>query len=454
MNRWLLVESVRWLAQEAGIRQFLDIGSGLPTQQNVHEVAQSIDKNARVVYVDNDPLVRVHAETLLATDPNTIVIEADVRDPKALLDRPEIREHLDFSRPIGLLLVAVLHFVEDTEQAYEIVRTFCDAMPSGSYLVLSHVSSDGMAESVKEQGLAVYNRASAGMFPRTRDEIAGFFTGLTPVGDGPALLADWKLPGSPDGLAGNGDVADLPKFSFFVTSLAAMRELSGSQNGFGGDLRYGETGAGAGLKGADKICTQIAEKSMPGSGKKVWRAFLSATKGGANGGAVHARDRIGEGPWYDRVGRLVAQDLTGLLKTRPDADAKIKDDLPNEDGVPNHKPDPTMAAVDNHHVLTGSDGEGHLYANNTRVTCGDWTDATSSVGEHAPRVGLSWPRGGGGGGFPGPGGTSGQHWFSAMDEAGCNPGVNIVEQGPPNQNNPSVGSGGGYGAIYCFALTP
>jgi len=208
-NRRFMIESVRRLVQEAGVRQFLDIGSGLPTQQNVHEVAQALDKDARVVYVDNDPLVRVHAETLLAGTPNTIVLEADARDPKALLDRPEVREHLDFTQPIGLLLVAVLHFIEDTEQAYEIVRTFCDAMPSGSYLVLSHVSSDGMAEGVREQGRAVYNSASAGMFPRTRDEIAGFFTGLTPVGDVPALLADWRLPGRPDGLAGGGDVAGL-----------------------------------------------------------------------------------------------------------------------------------------------------------------------------------------------------------------------------------------------------
>jgi Protein of unknown function (DUF574). len=208
-NRRFMIESVRWLVQEAGIRQFLDIGSGLPTQQNVHEVAQSIDKDARVVYVDNDPLVRVHAEVLLATTPNTVVLEADVRDPKALLERPEVREHLDFSRPVGLLLVAVLHFVQDTEQAYEIVKTLCDALPSGSYLVLSHVSSDGLDESVVAHGRAAYNQASSGMFPRTKAEIAGFFTGLTPVGDGPALLADWKLPGRPDGVVGDGNVVPL-----------------------------------------------------------------------------------------------------------------------------------------------------------------------------------------------------------------------------------------------------
>jgi hypothetical protein len=112
------------------------------------------------------------------------------------------------------------------------------------------------------------------------------------------------------GSGGTGGTAPLPRFSFFVTSLKAMRELSGSQNGFGGDLRFGETGEGAGLRGADKICTRIAERSMPGSGAKQWRAFLSATSGGANGGAVHAIDRVGQGPWYDRLARLVANSRT------------------------------------------------------------------------------------------------------------------------------------------------
>ena len=192
-NRRLLIESVRWLAQEAGIRQFLDIGSGLPTQQNVHEVAQAIDENARVVYVDNDPLVRVHAETLLATNPNTIVLEADIRDPKALLDRPELRDHLDFTRPIALLLVAVLHFIPDTEQAYEIVKTLCDALPSGSYVVISHGLLDERVKERLEQGREVYNRTGAGISPRTREEIARFFDGLTPVGKGLVRIADWSI---------------------------------------------------------------------------------------------------------------------------------------------------------------------------------------------------------------------------------------------------------------------
>jgi hypothetical protein len=249
-----------------------------------------------------------------------------------------------------------------------------------------------------------------------------------------------------------GGTATTEPFSFFVTSYAAMQELSGSQNGFGGDLRFGETGDGAGLRGADKICTTIAEKSMPGNGK-TWRAFLSTTTGGDNGGPVHAIDRIGEGPWYDRLGHVVAEKKADLLNDRPSsADATIINDLPNEDGVPNHAPDPSEGEVDNHDILTGTNDEGQLYSET--ATCKDWTSSDGETGGR-PRVGHSWPRDGGG--FPGGGGGGDfnmANWMSSLDEAGCGAGVNLVEMGPPNLNNPTVGSGGGYGGIYCFALTP
>jgi hypothetical protein len=316
--------------------------------------------------------------------------------------------------------------------------------------------------------------------------------------------------------------AELEHFSFFVTSLAALQELSGSEDGFGGDLRYGEAD---GLTGADKLCTQIAERSMPGSGTKGWRAFLSTTTGGANGGPVHAKDRIGQGPWYDRLGRVVALDLQKLLQTRPEgADPEIAQDLPNEDGVPNHAPDGEL--VDNHDMLTGTNEKGELFTSDgdaLAATCNDWTSAEPSG---APRVGHPWPTGAGGGfggtgGFPGggalppmgfdggapegflpigfdggvppgapigfdggapPGGFFGggpgaipadgglpalpgdsftgggigstDNWMSALTEAGCAPGVFLVEMGPPNASNPTVGSGGGYGGFYCFALQP
>lgn len=210
-NRRFLIHSVRWLAREAGIRQFLDIGSGLPTQQNVHEVAQAVDPDARVVYVDNDPLVRVHAETLLATTPNTIVIEADLRDPRALLDRKELREHVDFTQPVALLLVAVLHFIQDTQQAYEIVRTLYDALPSGSYVVISHGLRDESTKERQEQGRAIYSRTDSGVTPRTHEEIARFFDGLTPVGKGLVHIADWSI-GDAEGASRGDNVIPLADF--------------------------------------------------------------------------------------------------------------------------------------------------------------------------------------------------------------------------------------------------
>jgi hypothetical protein len=264
---------------------------------------------------------------------------------------------------------------------------------------------------------------------------------------GAGATKDAEAPSEPQ-----ADAAQLEPFSFFVTSLKAMRQLSKSQDGFGGDLRFGETGEGAGLRGADKICETIAEMSMPGSKVKSWRAFLSTTKGGADGGPVHAKDRIGEGPWYDRLGRLVAKNKTDLIQPRPaGADATIKNDLPNEDGVPNHNPDNT-GEVDNHDILTGTNDKGELYKNDVRATCDDWTKSEADAAD-APRVGHSWPRMGGfGGGGGGPRGL--ENWMSALDEAGCGPSVGLIEMGPPRESDPTVGSGGGYGGIYCFALTP
>jgi hypothetical protein len=255
--------------------------------------------------------------------------------------------------------------------------------------------------------------------------------------------------------SGGSGTPSAEKFSFFVTSVKAMVKLSGNEAGFGGDLSFGETGEGRGLRGADKICSTIAETSMPGNGK-TWRAFLSATKG-EDGNVVNAIDRIGAGPWYDRLGRLVAMNKSDLAQTRPmGADAAILNDLPNEDGVPNHDPDGT-GDVDNHDTLTGSGAMGQLYNMNASSTCDDWTSKEPSG---APRVGHSWPRtfgGPGGGGFGGSfaGGGSGDNWMSALTEAGCAPGIFLVEAGPPGANGTkTVGDGGGYGGIYCFALTP
>jgi hypothetical protein len=235
----------------------------------------------------------------------------------------------------------------------------------------------------------------------------------------------------------------LPRFSFFITSLAALRILSKSQQGFGGDFRFGKTGQGAGLLGADSICSCIAEMSMKGARAKEWRAFLSASKG-PDGKQVNAIDRIGSGPWYDRLGRLLANTTTELLSDRPSkADPAIKNDFPNEEGTPNHQPDPTKPAVDNHLTITGSDNKGKLY--NSNSTCDDWT-STSGQGGSKPRAGMSWPQAFGGGM---------KNWISAWDMSGCQPGVDSTDAsmaGKPGVY--TIGNGGGYGGFYCFGLNP
>jgi hypothetical protein len=243
------------------------------------------------------------------------------------------------------------------------------------------------------------------------------------------------------------DTSTLAKFSFFLTSLKALRDLSKNVNGFGGDLRFGKTGQGAGLLGADSICSCIAERSMPGSSAKRWRAFLSA-KAGPDGKQVDAIDRIGSGPWYDRKGRLLANNTTELQNDRPlNADIAIKNDLPNEDGVPNHMPDPsTSKKVDNHMTITGSNNLGKLYSTTKDCTCSDWT-STAGQGSSA-RSGLSWPQE-----F---GGSMGQkNWLSVFDVSGCAPGIDSTDASMGGVKGVyTIGNGGGYGGFYCFGMTP
>jgi hypothetical protein len=239
--------------------------------------------------------------------------------------------------------------------------------------------------------------------------------------------------GAGAGMSGAAAGGAASHFSFFATSFAALRKLSGNEDGFGGDLRFGKP---SGLEGADEICRTIAETSMPGNGK-TWRAFLSVTKG-PDGNPVNAIDRVGEGPWYDRRGRLVTMNKAGITQTRPEgADPIIADDLPNEDGVPNHDPDGT-GEIDNHNFLTGSTAAGLITGTKLADTCQDWTSAEASGGK--PRCGVSWPR------------AQLINWISVLNEGGCAPGVTPAgaQSGTPG----TVGALGGYGGFYCFALTP
>jgi hypothetical protein len=193
-NRAFLGRAVRYLAEEAGITQFLDIGSGLPSVGNVHEVAQDVLPTAHVVYVDNDPIVLAHARALLASKPEgkCAYIHADLRDPDYILRQPATRETLDFSQPIGLILCAVLHFVPDEDQPRPIVQKLVDALPSGSYVVSSHTTAEYAPQNIYGAGKA-YERGGVRGALRTADEFADLvFSGLSLVPPGVVLVSEWR----------------------------------------------------------------------------------------------------------------------------------------------------------------------------------------------------------------------------------------------------------------------
>ena len=194
-NRAFLGRAVRFLSQ-AGIRQFLDIGSGIPTQGNVHEAAQRADPGARVVYVDVDPVAIAHSKTILAGNENAAIIDADLRDPEKILAHPTARRLIDFRQPVGLLLVAVLHFIADDEEPRRLVATLRDALAPGSYLVLCH-GTDESKPAVAQAAEKVYNRSVAAHAKlRSRGEIERFFDGFELVEPGLTYLSTWR-PDSP-----------------------------------------------------------------------------------------------------------------------------------------------------------------------------------------------------------------------------------------------------------------
>jgi hypothetical protein len=318
-----------------------------------------------------------------------------------------------------------------------------------------------------------------------------------PPPDGIPPSLDFVSPPVPDAAPEVEPPAD-ELFSFFVTSIGGMQALSGSLDGFGGDL--------GGLEGADEICRQLAENVD--AGHKTWRAFLSATQGGPNGGPVHAIDRIGDGPWYDRNARLVAANVEDLLHERPIGDPQVVDDLPNEYG------EGQKQFGDNHDTLTGSNAQGMLFDPDLAATCQDWTSSVGPGSEKRVMGGHSWPREEGGlnqeggtfapppwvnackdlaagddckvtkgkkkfdgtcGSHPddenvflcippdgvipdgppggGGGGNDGKPWIDSHTVPGCAAGVQLEQVGG-GQDTDIVGGGGGYGGIYCFALEP
>jgi hypothetical protein len=195
-NRGFLGRAVRYLAGN-GIRQFLDIGSGIPTQGNVHEVAQDAAPGARVVYADIDPVAIAHSSAILAGNPDATIIDADLREPATVLERAASTGLIDFSQPVGLLLLAVLHFIPDEGDPWGIVASLRDALAPGSYIVVCHGTEEG-APGVAQAAEKVYQRAvSADLYMRPRPDIQRFFDGLDPVEPGLVAIPYWR-PDSPE----------------------------------------------------------------------------------------------------------------------------------------------------------------------------------------------------------------------------------------------------------------
>jgi hypothetical protein len=193
-NRAFLGRAVRYLVEEAGIRQFLDIGTGIPTSPNVHEVAQSLVPDTRVVYVDNDPIVLAHARALLTSQDagETAFILADLREPKSILDHPTLTATLDLDQPVGLLLVALLMYFRDTDSPnpFEMVATLLEPLPSGSYLAVTHPTPDFNPEETA-RAVAAAEAAGITLVPRSQAEIEEFFSGLEVVEPGVTPVLSW-----------------------------------------------------------------------------------------------------------------------------------------------------------------------------------------------------------------------------------------------------------------------
>jgi O-methyltransferase involved in polyketide biosynthesis len=199
MNRLFLGRAVRYLATERGIRQFLDIGTGLPTAGYTHQVAQEVAPESRVVYTDNDPLVLVHARALLTSsrEGRTAYINADVRDPEAILRAPELAATLDLKQPVAVLLVAVLHLVSADEVAYPAIEAIVGALPPGSYLVITHATGDFWPPEQVAAADATNRAHNVDFRFRDRAEVARFFDGLEIVEPGIVPVAEWRPDGGP-----------------------------------------------------------------------------------------------------------------------------------------------------------------------------------------------------------------------------------------------------------------
>jgi len=200
--RLFLIDAVHQLATDHGIRQFLDIGTGLPTADNTHDVAQRAAPDSRIVYVDHDPVVLTHAQALLTSSPEgaTDYLQADLRDTETILNGAA--RTLDLGRPAAVLLIAVLHFIPDADDPYAIVARLMDAVPSGSYLVMAHAASDIAPQAAAEMARRYNAMSSAPITLRNREQVARFFDGLDLLPPGLVPISQWGLAGHIDATVG------------------------------------------------------------------------------------------------------------------------------------------------------------------------------------------------------------------------------------------------------------
>jgi hypothetical protein len=207
-NRGFLQRATAWLAAEQGIRQFIDIGAGLPTRNNTHEAAQAVAPDTHVVYVDNDPMITAHARSLLAGVANTRFLLGDVREPDAIFDAPETQELIDFDRPVALLVVSLMHFIADEQDPWGLVRRYLDRLPSGSWLVFSHGTADNNSPQAVKTIIEVFSRGTEQFHFRDKAAVTRFFDGLVlapPYEGAKAEIVNTGVWGAEDADVANSD---------------------------------------------------------------------------------------------------------------------------------------------------------------------------------------------------------------------------------------------------------
>jgi hypothetical protein len=191
-NRSFLGRVVRYLTGQAGVRQFLDLGGGLPTQANVHELAQGVAPDVRVVYVDNDPVVASHGRALLFTRDRVAMVLADLRDPASVWQHPDVADLLDWTRPIAVLCTSTLHFVADEDEPHQIIAQYRDRMAPGSYLAITHGTMEEDPAGERDKAAGVYRRASSQLHVRPLADVRRFFDGFQLVEPGLVWITEWR----------------------------------------------------------------------------------------------------------------------------------------------------------------------------------------------------------------------------------------------------------------------